>query len=334
MVMKYDVIIAGASFAGLAVAKQLKGNILLIDKDDVGEGQTSACATPISLIEKCNAQDSIQEIHNVFSVYVGNKLIDLDLEEPFVAFDYRKFCKSMFKDLRVEFKKTIIRSVNCKSVSTDDGDFEADYIVDCRGYKGNSRNSIFGLETEIEYKTQNLQFYLTSSFVKNGYGWAFPCGDRTRFGVAKIGTEGTKDLLEKFLAKFGLVPSKIHGGFIPSQLQIPVRDNIFFVGDSAGQCVPFSLEGIRPAIYFGTICGKLINRMMKKEITYETAVEIYSKHVNAERYLFLILGRVQYYSHKFPKMFYLFSKLFLRKDSFWYRSQYRYLRHFNIENID
>jgi flavin-dependent dehydrogenase len=33
--MKYDAIIVGASFAGLAVASRLRGNILLIDKKEI-----------------------------------------------------------------------------------------------------------------------------------------------------------------------------------------------------------------------------------------------------------------------------------------------------------
>lgn len=33
--MKYDAIIIGASFAGLAVASRLRGNILLIDKKEI-----------------------------------------------------------------------------------------------------------------------------------------------------------------------------------------------------------------------------------------------------------------------------------------------------------
>src|SRR3974390_732507 len=44
-----DVLICGASFAGLAVARELAGSgarVLLIDRYEVGERQTSACAMP------------------------------------------------------------------------------------------------------------------------------------------------------------------------------------------------------------------------------------------------------------------------------------------------
>ena len=45
----YDVLICGASFAGLAVARELAGSgasVLIVDRYEVGERQTSACAAP------------------------------------------------------------------------------------------------------------------------------------------------------------------------------------------------------------------------------------------------------------------------------------------------
>ncbi len=45
----YDVIICGASFAGLAVARQLAGadaRVIVLDRYEIGERQTSACGIP------------------------------------------------------------------------------------------------------------------------------------------------------------------------------------------------------------------------------------------------------------------------------------------------
>jgi menaquinone-9 beta-reductase len=33
-------------------------------------------------------------------------------------------------------------------------------------------------------------------------------------------------------------------------------EGIFFVGDSAGHCLPLTAEGIRTAFYFGIACGR------------------------------------------------------------------------------
>ena len=45
----YDVVVCGASFAGLAVARQLAGSgasVLVLDRYEIGERQTSACGIP------------------------------------------------------------------------------------------------------------------------------------------------------------------------------------------------------------------------------------------------------------------------------------------------
>ena len=49
-----DVLICGASFAGLAVARELAGSgadVLVVDRYEIGERQTSACAIPTPWLE-------------------------------------------------------------------------------------------------------------------------------------------------------------------------------------------------------------------------------------------------------------------------------------------
>ena len=49
-----DVLICGASFAGLAVARELAGcgaDVLVVDRYEIGERQTSACAIPTPWLE-------------------------------------------------------------------------------------------------------------------------------------------------------------------------------------------------------------------------------------------------------------------------------------------
>jgi 2-polyprenyl-6-methoxyphenol hydroxylase-like FAD-dependent oxidoreductase len=62
----WDVIVVGASFAGLAAALELVGTrrVLVIDRDPVGEGQTSACATPLVLLERLDLLDSVEQVHD------------------------------------------------------------------------------------------------------------------------------------------------------------------------------------------------------------------------------------------------------------------------------
>src|SRR5437879_11237884 len=59
-----DVMICGASFAGLAVARELQGSgarVLIVDRYEIGERQTSACAAPTAWLEAIGLEDSIRQ---------------------------------------------------------------------------------------------------------------------------------------------------------------------------------------------------------------------------------------------------------------------------------
>ena len=59
-----DVLICGASFAGLAVARELAGSgadVLVIDRYEIGERQTSACAAPTPWLHAMGVAGSIRQ---------------------------------------------------------------------------------------------------------------------------------------------------------------------------------------------------------------------------------------------------------------------------------
>ena len=49
---------------------------------------------------------------------------------------------------------------------------------------------------------------------------------------------------------------RYQGNWIPHRLRPAAEDGVFFVGDSAGHCLPLTAEGIRTALYFGIACGR------------------------------------------------------------------------------
>src|SRR5580658_1694641 len=56
-----DVLICGASFAGLAVARELAGSgadVRVIDRYEIGERQTSACGIPTGWLTALGLQES------------------------------------------------------------------------------------------------------------------------------------------------------------------------------------------------------------------------------------------------------------------------------------
>src|SRR5271154_6443701 len=59
-----DVLICGGSFAGLAVARELAGSgadVLLVDRYEIGERQTSACGIPTGWLEAMALTDALQQ---------------------------------------------------------------------------------------------------------------------------------------------------------------------------------------------------------------------------------------------------------------------------------
>ena len=59
-----DVLICGASFAGLTVARELHGSgarVLMIDRYEIGERQTSACAAPTAWLQNLELGASIRQ---------------------------------------------------------------------------------------------------------------------------------------------------------------------------------------------------------------------------------------------------------------------------------
>jgi digeranylgeranylglycerophospholipid reductase len=106
-----------------------------------------------------------------------------------------------------------------------------------------------------------------------GYAWVFPLSrNRVRIGVGIGKPESSAEPLEKLhkiiekrfkpLDAIGdgkIQPIELHYGFIPNEgvRQSSISDGLIMVGDSAGQSNPLVLEGIRYAIEFGRLAGKV-----------------------------------------------------------------------------
>src|SRR5829696_373457 len=106
-----------------------------------------------------------------------------------------------------------------------------------------------------------------------GYAWVFPLSaNRVRIGVGVGRPESNAEPLEKLhkiiekrlkpldaLREGKIQPLELHYGFIPNEgmRSTSIADVLIMVGDSAGQSNPLVLEGIRYAIEFGRLAGKV-----------------------------------------------------------------------------
>src|SRR5207302_57551 len=90
-----DVLICGASFAGLAVARELAGSgadVLVIDRYDIGERQTSACGIPTAWLEALGLTGALQQTFGELVIHSPYVTARYDLPYTFSTFDYRTLC--------------------------------------------------------------------------------------------------------------------------------------------------------------------------------------------------------------------------------------------------
>ena len=95
----------------------------------------------------------------------------------------------------------------------------------------------------------DLEIWIDRRYVPAGYGWSFPAGDELRIGVGsfdpRFHVKDTTVLLAEDLER---PPVRYQGNWIPHKLRAATEDGVFFVGDSAGHCLPLTAEGIRTAL--------------------------------------------------------------------------------------
>ena len=287
----YDVIIAGASFAGLAAAQRLHGRVLVLDREPIGEGVTSACAAPVAIVEAVGASDAIQQVHDRLVLHTPHVNAAWILPEPFCTFDYRRFCHLAFSRTGAEFRRTAVAGRRGSSVITGEGEIPARFLIDATGWRaalasGSGRPRTpgrfvaFGIESEVPADVgPGLHFYFLPE-VRDGYAWAFPCGGAVRFGVLSyLGRTKLWPGLTRFMARFGLRPGSMHGGYLASGFHDPVVDGVFVVGDASGQCLPLTGEGIRTAILAGYQVGELLQDVLDGRRVSEGAVAEYRRFV-------------------------------------------------------
>jgi len=300
MARDVPVVIAGASFAGLAAAQILRSRALLIDADEIGAGQTSACGAPVHVLEALGAAASIQGVHHDLVIHTPGREVRWPIPEPFCTFDYQACCRAAFETSGAEFVRASALGHRGPVALTSAGEVPARVLVDATGWRAalvrrgaaaTRAGRYFGLEAEIPAAwAAGLHFYFWPEIVRDGYAWVFPAGPVVRVGVLSYrGRSSLGPQLEAFLARLGLPPGPRHGGFLGARLGAPVVDGVFVVGDAAGHCLPFTGEGIRSAVWAGRVCGGLVRRVLDGEISAAEAATRYAIYVERQRRRFRVL---------------------------------------------
>src|SRR6185436_9394708 len=96
----FDVLICGASFAGLAVARELAGSgarVMVIDRYEIGERQTSACAAPTEWLRNLGLEGSMRQTFSDLVIHTPHADVRMSLPWTFSTFDYPELCRLLWE---------------------------------------------------------------------------------------------------------------------------------------------------------------------------------------------------------------------------------------------
>src|SRR6476659_9246477 len=101
-----DVLVCGASFAGLAVARELAGSgadVLIVDRYAIGERATSDCAAPTPWLHAMGVADAIRQELPDMTFTTPHGTARYRLPWSWSAFDYRTLCELLFAQTDARF---------------------------------------------------------------------------------------------------------------------------------------------------------------------------------------------------------------------------------------
>ena len=304
-----DVLICGASFAGLAVARELAGSgadVLVTDRYAIGERQTSACGIPTAWLQQLGLMKAERQRFEALVVHTPHGTSRWHLPWTFSTFDYRELCRLLWRDCDARFETATVvgRATDGVAVETDRGTISVPLVIDALGWRRvlASRDGFQppeaplsrGLEVHPRGASEDLEIWVDRRYVRAGYGWSFPAGDEIRIGVGsfdpRFHVRATTELLAGDLDQD---PVRYQGNWIPHKLRQGIEDGIFFVGDSAGQCIPLTAEGIRTAFYFGAALGRELRGVVEGKQSREEALRRYGSFHDAHGWKFRCMYLVQ-----------------------------------------
>jgi menaquinone-9 beta-reductase len=302
-----DVLICGASFAGLAVARELSGagaRVLMLDRYEIGERQTSACGIPTGWLHALALEESLQQTFPELVIHTPHATVRYELPWTFSTFDYRTLC-GLLADQggEFEFETAKVDGRTGYTVHTDRGDVRAPLIVDALGWRrvlGAGANVqppdallSRGLEVHPFGSGGDLEVWIDRSYVPAGYGWSFPADGELRIGIGSFDPRfHVREPTERLAHDLDADRVRYQGNWIPHALRPATEDGVFFAGDSAGHCLPLTAEGIRTALYFGLACGRELSTVLAGEQSRERALARYhafsASHVRPFRWMLRI----------------------------------------------
>ena len=276
----HDVLICGASFAGLAVARELAGSgadVLILDRYEIGERQTSACGIPTDWLRRAGPDgvpsasastrwSSTRPTGPPATGCPGPSPPSTTASSAQLLWDE---CDARFETAKVERPRrerqrrrrdrdrdrprrrsprrwSSTRSAGAGSSPPGDGYQPPDAPLS-RGLEVHPAGERRGPRDLDRPPLRPGRLRLVASRP------ATSCGSASAPSTRASTSRTRPMLLAEDLER---EPVRYQGNWIPHKLRPATEGGVFFAGDSAGHCLPLTAEGIRTALYFGIALGR------------------------------------------------------------------------------
>ena len=227
--------------AGAVRADGAPARVLMLDRYEVGERQTSACGIPTVWLEALDLMGAHRQTFG--ELVVTHPARDLALAAargPSRPSTTRSCARCSRAQGDCEFETAKVNGRTGDTVHTDRGDLSAPLIVDALGwrrvlagdggYQPPDAPLSRGLEVHPRRRSDDLAIWIDRSIVPAGYGWSFPARDELRIGVGSFDPRfHVKDNTVKLAEDLGSEAVRFQGNWIPHKLRPAAEDGVFFV---------------------------------------------------------------------------------------------------------
>jgi len=347
MKLNTKVLVVGGGPAGSIAARSLAEwgfEVILLERNLLFEKPCGG-GVPLSAFEElCIPKEVIkQEVKHIKIVSPTGEDLAIELKGGSLAIvDRRKFNTA----LRTEAEKKGTRVIEGELTEISMGHNQcrvkakikgiktkviAEYVIAADGIYSRVRNvlgirpprAFFTLSEKIKgIDTDFCEFWFGSSHAPDSYSWVFPAPDGISAGTGSLRPGKACTLFEIFRRKRGIIQRGLKKVY-----KVPLWDgalynknNVIFAGDSAGQVMPLTYEGIYYAMKAGEFAaraireGKVLNyeRMWKdrfqRRFSLMDRLRSYFLRDDASREKLVAL-------HRMPEVQDASMRLWLRKDS-------------------
>ena len=247
--------------------------MLVVDRYEIGERQTSACAAPTDWLENLGLGD-VDPPDASTSSSSTRPLRSFRWPLPW-TFSHVRLPRAVraavgaggearFETAKVDGRT---REGTRHVVHTDRGDLRAPLVVDALGWRRvlsrRARDPAAGRAALARARGPPGRQRRRTSRCGSTARTSAPAtrgASRPATSCASASARSTRATTSRsrpcgWPSDLGLPADGYQGNWIPHQLRAATEDGVFFAGDTAGHCLPLTAEGIRTALYFGLACG-------------------------------------------------------------------------------